>query len=134
MYFIRNSKFLQYFQKLYGFHGVLEEWQLSRISGIFKRNLFEISATKFRTPSYLSINWEPVASQNMSSGRSWGLYVPHNSFMENIESYRFNKFLDIGKFIFSPYFKLKFLIRIIPTLSMAFQKNLACVEKPASIP
>ena len=55
-----------------------------------------ISPTSIITPHFLSINWETVAHQNMSAGRGWGLWEPNPEFQQNIQSYRYNRFLKVG--------------------------------------
>ena len=56
-----------------------------------------IFPVKFSLPSYLSLNWEVVGSQNKSAGRDWGLYMPNTEFAENTEAYLRNKFVDVGR-------------------------------------
>ena len=81
----------------YGFNAVLEDSQLTKLYGIFKKEKLSISPVKFTVPSYLSLNWEVVGSQNKSAGREWGLYMPNTEFAENTEGYLKNKFVDVGK-------------------------------------
>ena len=51
---------LQYFKIKYGFHPILEAWQLDKIKSIFKTENLEIQATEIILPSYLQIKWETV--------------------------------------------------------------------------
>ena len=103
---------LQYYQLKHGFKAVLEDWQLAKIRPIFKVvstnhilqywhlivqvDTLAISPTSIITPHFLSINWETVAHQNMSAGRGWGLWEPNPEFQQNIQSYRYNRFLKVG--------------------------------------
>ena len=80
----------------YGFHAVLEDWQLSKLYGIFKKEKLSISPVTFSLPSYVSLNWEVVGSPNKSAGRDWGLYMPNTDFSENTAAYLNNKFVDVG--------------------------------------
>ena len=82
----------------YGFNAVLEDSQLNKLYGIFMKEKLSIFPVKFSLPSYLSLNWEVVGSQNKSAGRDWGLYMPNTEFAENTEAYLKNKFVDVGRF------------------------------------
>ena len=78
---------------------MLQEWQLSKIYGIFRREKLQISPTLISSPASISLNWETVGSQNMSAGRGWGVFMPNTQFVQDIQQYRFNKFLDLGKIL-----------------------------------
>ena len=44
-----------------------------------------------------SIKWEQVFYKNKDGNRPKGLDMPKAEFMDNIEDYKYNRFLDIGK-------------------------------------
>jgi len=87
---------MMYYQQKYNLTCVLAQWQMDKITPIFKKESLEILSTEFVTPENLSINWQGVSSSNDSAGRGWGLLMPNPEFEQNIESYMYNKFLDIG--------------------------------------
>ena len=51
---------LKYFKIKYGFHPVLEAWQLNKIKLIFKLENLKIQATELALPSSIKIQWESV--------------------------------------------------------------------------
>ena len=65
--------------------------QLDKVNLIFKREKMEISAADIVLPSYLDLKWETVGVQ-----LDTGLYEPHTEFLNNVDEYLHNKFLDIG--------------------------------------
>jgi len=86
---------LMYFQIKYGFHGVMQKWQLDRIYTMFKKETLRILPTNILAPSFLDIRWEGVGRMNESSGN---IFMPDHEFMENIDDYRTNRFLHIGQY------------------------------------
>ena len=74
-------------------HAILADWQILRLAEVFQRDKLEISASRLETPPQLSIQWEVVANQTPQ-----GAFFPHQEFLENIEDYRYNKFLNIGNY------------------------------------
>ena len=82
---------LQYFQAVHGMHAVLADWQIRILEEVFQREKLEISASRLETPPWLSIQWELVAIQTPQ-----GAVFPRQEFLENIEDYKYNKFLNIG--------------------------------------
>jgi len=86
---------LMYYQLKYGFHGVLQNHQLQKIYGIFKKEHLKIIPTNFLTPSFLSIKWENVAVRNESAAGN--NHMPVYYFMQNIDAYKTNRFLHLGR-------------------------------------
>ena len=85
---------MQYYQLKHGFHAVLAEWQLAKLRPVFQVDRLAISPTSFSTPPHLAINWETVAKKE--GGRGKGCYKPNEDFQENIQDYRYNRFVKIG--------------------------------------
>ena len=97
------------------------DWQLEKIEKIFKRENFEIYSTKINLTQKMNKSWQAVGGEDKSMG---GFMAPHEEFLRNIERYRFNRLLDIGRYIrlrnvnsLTENFKL----REISTVSLAFQ-------------
>ena len=84
----------QYYQLKHGFHAVLAEWQLAKLRPVFQVDRLAISPTSFSPPPHLAINWETVAKKE--GGRGKGCYKPNEDFQENIQDYRYNRFVKIG--------------------------------------
>ena len=79
---------LQYFQTKYNFHAVLREDQLIKLHGIFKPEKMKIRPSAVKLPEQLSLTWENVEIDNTG---------PQNgSFLDNIEEYQDNRFINIG--------------------------------------
>ena len=78
---------MQYYQLKHGFHAVLEDWQLARLRPVFRMDRLAISPTTFSTPPH----WETVGDWNR------GFLKPNIEFEQNIQDYRYNKFLNIGQ-------------------------------------
>ena len=72
----------------------MQKWQLDRIYTMFKKETLRILPTNILAPSFLDIRWEGVGRMNESSGN---IFMPDHEFMENIDDYRTNRFLHIGK-------------------------------------
>ena len=57
-----------------------------------------MASINFKIQPFSTIKWENVGYQNFAGGRpQFGLSMPKDEFMENIENFKVNKFLDIGK-------------------------------------
>ena len=76
--------------------GVYHEHQLKKLQKYFKPELFQISPINLNVEPFSSIKWINVGYQNMDGKRPNGLSMPIQEFMENMENYKNNKFLDIG--------------------------------------
>ena len=105
---------LKYFKIKYGFHPVLEAWQLNKIKLIFKLENLKIQATELALPSSIKIQWESVGMrrcchdslqpktyyegvESEHPGReSKKILQPDNLFLNNINDYLYNRFLNIG--------------------------------------
>ena len=83
---------LKYFQQKEGMQGVLASWQIKRLSAVFKRDLLKVPELKTELPSWIKVKWEGVAYQTPQ-----GAFFPNEDFLNNLELYRYNKFLSIGK-------------------------------------
>ena len=100
--FIQKVAFIvfQFFQLKYGFKAVLDEFRVKKLQKIFKKKFFQVESIRHNEYPFVSIKWEDVGYQNFQSGRpsrKLGLTLPKPHFMHNIETYKFNRFLDIGK-------------------------------------
>eukprot|EP00090_Calanus_glacialis_P028129 TRINITY_DN4506_c0_g1_i6.p1 TRINITY_DN4506_c0_g1~~TRINITY_DN4506_c0_g1_i6.p1 ORF type:complete len:402 (-),score=64.60 TRINITY_DN4506_c0_g1_i6:206-1411(-) len=84
---------LLYFQKVHGFHAILNEGQVSAIGSIFQEDKIEISASRINMPPQINFNWESVASHTPQ-----GAWFPNEEFLENIEKYKYNKLINIGMY------------------------------------
>ena len=79
---------LQYFQTKYNFHAVLREDQLIKLHGIFKPEKMKIRPSEIKLPEQY---WESVGTDD-----HYGTISPNEEFLENIEIYKRNRFLNIG--------------------------------------
>ena len=57
-----------------------------------------VHPTDLEQMPFSSIKWEKVFYTNKDGNRPRGLVIPKEEFMENIEDYEYNRFLDIGNF------------------------------------
>ena len=73
-------------------HAIMSESQVSAIGSVFEKDKLEIRATTIKMPPQLSIRWESVASHTPQ-----GAWFPHQEFLDNIDKYKYNKFINIGK-------------------------------------
>ena len=55
-----------------------------------------VHPTDLEKMPFSSIRWEKVFYTNKDGNRPRGLVIPKEEFMENIEDYKYNRFLDIG--------------------------------------
>ena len=72
------------------------EHQLKKLEKYFKPELFQISPIKLNEEPFSSIKWTDVGYQNMDGRRPNGISMPKQEFMENMDDYKYNKFLNIG--------------------------------------
>ena len=56
-----------------------------------------VQPLNFTKKPFSSINWESVYYNNYDGKRPRGLKIPKEEFIDNIEDYKYNRFLDIGK-------------------------------------
>ena len=66
--------------------------QLKKIHGIFKAEKMKIRPSEIKLPEHFKLTWETVGGADRSL-----LYSPNADFMDNIEKYQENRFLNIGK-------------------------------------
>ena len=76
----------------YNFYAVMSENQLQKIHGIFKKEKMKIRPSEIKLPDHFKITWETVGGPSPTK-----VYVPNTDFMENIEKYKENRFLNIGR-------------------------------------
>ena len=65
--------------------------QLKKIHGIFKAEKMKIRSSEIKFPEQFNLTWETVGGPDHTK-----VYLPNADFMENIEKYQENRFLDIG--------------------------------------
>ena len=90
-----TSSIIQYYQLKYGFRAVLEERQLARLRPVFSVSSLPVNTSSSLGPQHSAARWEAVATQNREDG--WGVWRPNLDFQQNIWSFRYNRFLDIGE-------------------------------------
>ena len=56
-----------------------------------------VQPLNFTKKPFSSIKWESVYYDNYDGKRPRGLKIPKEEFINNIEDYKYNRFLDIGK-------------------------------------
>ena len=66
--------------------------QLKKIHGIFNPEKMKIHPSEIKLPEQFSLNWETVGSSDPQ-----GTISPNAEFLENIEKYQENRFLNIGE-------------------------------------
>ena len=66
--------------------------QLKKIHGIFKAEKMKIHPSEIKLPKHFNLTWETVGGPDQTL-----LYSPNADFMDNIEKYQENRFLNIGK-------------------------------------
>ena len=74
----------------HGMHAVLADWQIARLAAVFQLDNLEILPTRLELPPQLS--WEVVATQTPQ-----GAFFPDTEFLENIQDYKYNRLLNIGR-------------------------------------
>ena len=70
----------------------MSESQLTKIHGIFKAKKMKIRPSEIKLPEHFNLTWETVGGADQTL-----LYSPNADFMDNIEKYQENRFLNIGK-------------------------------------
>ena len=70
----------------------MSEKQLAKLHGIFKPEKMKIRPSEIKLPTQLSLKWETVGRSD-----SPGTISPNASFLDNIEKYQENRFLDVGE-------------------------------------
>ena len=73
-------------------HAILADWQINMLAVVFQKEKFQINASRIVLPPQFSLNWEVVGTMAPQ-----GAFFPNEDFLENIEEYKYNKFLNIGK-------------------------------------
>ena len=66
--------------------------QLKKIHGIFKAEKMKIRPSEIKLPEQLNLIWETVGGVDHTKH-----YAPYADFMDNIEKYQENRFLNIGE-------------------------------------
>ena len=72
-------------------HAIMTDWQIKWMADVFQSDKFKITPSRIVMPPQFSLNWEVVVHKVPQ-----GAFFPNQEFLENIEEYKFNKFLDIG--------------------------------------
>ena len=67
---------------------------MKKIQGIFKPEKLKIKPSVIKLPKQLNLKWETVGGPDPKRAL---LYKPSDIFLDNIDSYRYNRFLNIGK-------------------------------------
>ena len=70
----------------------MSEKQLVKIHGIFKAEKMKIRPSEIKLPEQFNLTWETVGGADHTK-----LYSPYADFMDNIEKYRENRFLNVGE-------------------------------------
>ena len=83
---------MQYFQTKYNFTAVMTENQLAKLHGIFKPEKMKIRPSEIKLPEQLTLKWETVGRSDTQ-----GTISPNADFLENIEEYQLNRFLNVGE-------------------------------------
>ena len=68
---------------------LLADWQLDQLAAVFEKDKLKIAS---KTEEQQSWNWTLVATQTPQ-----GAFFPNESFLNNIEEYKYNRYIDIGK-------------------------------------
>ena len=72
----------------------MTEHQLRKIQGIFKPEKMKISASVIKLPTQLNLKWMTVGGPDPKRAL---LYTPAATFLDNIENYQYNRFLNVGE-------------------------------------
>ena len=67
---------------------------MTKIQGIFKPEKLKISPSVIKLAKQLNVKWETVGGADPKRAL---LYQPYDIFLDNIDKYRYNRFLNIGK-------------------------------------
>ena len=102
-------------------HAILADWQISMLAEVFQEEKLQIPASTIKMPPQFSLNWEVVATQTPQ-----GAFFPTEEFLQNIEEYKYNKFINIGKlnYLCLPYFCNKFHPGIWPNYLFLYKEIL----------
>ena len=85
---------------------MLQEFRIKQLERIFKKEYFQVESINCNQYPFMSIKWEEVGYQSFEGGRpsrQLGLTLPDPHFMQNIQHYKYNRFLDIGNLLASFY-------------------------------
>ena len=72
----------------------MSENQLKKIQCIFKPEKMKIKPSMIKLPKQLSIKWETVGGPDPKRAL---LYTPAATFLDKIENYQYNRFLNVGE-------------------------------------
>ena len=72
-------------------YAVLEESQMNVLANVFGKENLKVTTYSVDLPQHFVLNWELVASPNSAS--VWEL---SDHFLNNIEEYTHNRFINIG--------------------------------------
>ena len=72
-------------------HAIMDDWQINMLAEVFQQEKFQITTSNTSTVILRQAHWEAVATQTPQ-----GAFFPNDTFLENIEEYKYNKFIDIG--------------------------------------
>ena len=67
-------------------HAIMNDTQLSNLANVFNPEMFQIRTRSIEMPPQLAFKWKEVAVSFISQ-----------EFLQNIEKYKYNQFLKIGK-------------------------------------
>jgi len=81
---------LMYFQEVHHLQPMLGVWQMDRLGQVFLQSRLEIPLMKIEVPP---TSWDCVATQTPE-----GAYFPNPEFLQNIEDYKYNRFINIGAY------------------------------------
>eukprot|EP00092_Neocalanus_flemingeri_P031120 GFUD01033803.1.p1 GENE.GFUD01033803.1~~GFUD01033803.1.p1 ORF type:complete len:395 (+),score=73.09 GFUD01033803.1:156-1340(+) len=84
---------LLYFQKKHGMQAVMRDWQVSTLAKVFQREKLQIITTTMDIPLQPGKKWEGIAMTT-----PMGAIFPREDFLQNINQYKDNKFIDIGTY------------------------------------
>ena len=71
-------------------YGVMGSWQINMLADVFGKESLKVTTFNVDVPPQFSLNWEMVASPSQS------VWVLNSYFLDNMEEYRHNKFINIG--------------------------------------
>ena len=77
---------------MHGMQPVMGDWQINLLSSIFQRDQLQVTTLTVNLSSSLDIKWEGIGSKGPMS--TWQV---SEEVLNNINNFKYNKFLDIGK-------------------------------------
>ena len=86
-------------------YAVMGSWQMNMLASVFGKENLRVTTYSVSVPPQFTVNWETVASPNSKS--VWEL---SESFLKNIEDYKYNKFINIGDILRN----IKYISPIVP--------------------